>query len=61
MRSNDILNDTQKIKTYSNESADWFAISRDGTHMITFREENRFYKTQKSWAIRVAQLIRRGY
>ena len=45
----------------SNESADWYALSRDGYHMITFGDEDRFYKNEKSWAIRVSQLIRRGY
>ena len=61
MTTQEILTDTNKIKSYSNEAANWFATSRDGMHQIVLNDENRFYKTEKSWAIRVSQLIRRGY
>ena len=45
-----------------NEDANWYAVSRDGTHMIAFcdTDENRYYKTQESFAKRVSQLIRLG-
>jgi hypothetical protein len=53
-----------------NDVAGWFAISRDGIHMITFYEGkytfsknqdvHRFY-TERGFAIRVTQLNNRGY
>jgi len=49
----------------------WDAISRDGTHMITFHEGEfacskddtcyKFYKNEKSWAKRIVGLLKRGY
>ncbi len=61
MTSKEILNDQSKIKSYSNSVANWFAISRDGMHQIVLNENNHFYTTQKAWAKRVSQLIKRGY
>ena len=53
------------------EGNGWSAISRDGTHMITFEEgkficskneiEFKFYQYEESWAKRVIGLIKRGY
>ena len=63
----------KKRKRYfsaSNESAGWYAVSGDGINMITFIEGkftftmkgdvNKFY-TEKGFAKRISQLIKRGY
>lgn len=57
------------ILSVANEG--WYAISREGLHMITFykgkyefsRNDDviRFYKTTKSFCGRVSQLLNRGY
>jgi hypothetical protein len=54
-----------------NDSAKWYAISREGMHIITFyqggfnftekKDVNKYYKNQKSFAKRVSQLLNRGY
>lgn len=54
-----------------NDVAGWFAVSREGINMITFYEGkftftlkddvNRFYKSEKSFAKRITQLLNRGY
>jgi hypothetical protein len=54
----------------ANDTAGWYAISRDGINMITFYEGKytfsikkdviRFY-TEKGFAKRVTQLLNRGY
>lgn len=53
------------IISLSNENAQWSAISRANTHIITFyggeEIEYKFYKNEKSFAIRVSQLLKRGY
>ena len=51
------------IISLSNLVAGWYAISRDGVNMISFQnsDEPKFYKNEKSFAIRVSQLLRRGY
>ena len=45
----------------SNETAGWYAISRDGINMITFliKDESKFY-TERGFAIRITQLLNRG-
>ncbi len=53
------------VISFSNDCAGWYAISRGGIHMITFyngdEDDNRYYKNEKSFAKRIAQLLRRGY
>lgn len=67
MTTQEILNSRRENKflSFNNENAQWQAISRDNTHMITFYggEEivSKFYKNEKSFAQRVSQLMRRGY
>jgi hypothetical protein len=65
MTAQEILNTRNKkgIIALENESANWYAISRNDTHMITFynTDENKFYKNEISFAKRVCQLIKRGY
>ncbi len=65
MNTKEILNSRNEkgIIAFSNDAANWAAISRGGTHMITFynTDENRFYKNEESFAKRVSQLIRKGY
>jgi hypothetical protein len=48
--------------TAQNEAGKWFAISREGYHMVEFNdgEDVKFYINEKSWAKRVSQLIRTG-
>jgi hypothetical protein len=62
---NDILQDLKnnKILSYSNEVAGWYAIARDGIFAITFydKDQTKFYKNAKSWAKRVAQLQTKGF
>jgi hypothetical protein len=53
------------------EGKGWAAVSRDGTHMITFYEgeficskdddEYKFYKNERIWAKRIVGLLKRGY
>ena len=65
MTTEEILNTRNQkgIIVLENESANWYAISRDNTHMITFynTDEHKFYKNELSFAKRVSQLIKRGY
>lgn len=65
MNTKEILNSRNEkgIIAFSNDAANWAAISRGGTHMITFynTDENRFYKNEKSFAKRVCTLMKRGY
>ena len=66
--TNEINN--KSIFSTGNESAGWYAISRDGINMITYYEGkyqfskkedvNRFY-TKRGFAIRITQLLNRGY
>jgi len=62
MTTQEILNskNSKGIITMSNENADWYAISKDGMNMITLRGKNKFYKTQKSWATKISQMINKG-
>ena len=50
------------IISLGNECAQWAAISRGGIHMITFyggeEIENKFYKNEKSFAIKVSRLFK---
>ncbi len=62
---------TNGIFSSSNDSCGWYAVSRDGIHMITFYQGkwnftqnddvNKFYKTEQSFATRLTQLLNRGY
>tara|TARA_R110002050_G_scaffold33700_1_gene85430 strand:+ start:331 stop:528 length:198 start_codon:yes stop_codon:yes gene_type:complete len=65
MTTQEILNTRNQkgIIALENQAANWYAISRDNIHMITFynTDENKFYKNELSFAKRVAQLIKRGY
>ena len=67
MTTREILNERngKGIISLSNDNAQWSAISRDNIHMITFygdeEIENKFYKNEKSFAVRVSQLLKRGY
>jgi len=71
MTTKEVLNTRNEkgIISLSNENAQWSAISRDNTHMITFYAgeesgeeiEYKFYKNEKSFAVRVSQLLKRGY
>ena len=45
----------------SNENAGWYAISRDGIHMIEFRDGSIKFYTEKGFAKRITQLLKRGY
>jgi len=62
MTTSQIINDNREIKSYENEAAGWFALSRGHVHYIQFENEEdpRYYKNQKSWAVRLSQLIRTG-
>jgi len=44
----------------SNEISNWFAISRNGIHMIEINEVSKFY-SEKEFAKRLTQLINRGF
>jgi hypothetical protein len=48
---------------YSNESAGWYAIAKDGVYLIVNynTDKHTFYKNKKSWEKRVKQLQNRGY
>lgn len=50
------------IISFSNESANWYAISRDNVHVIEFYEndERKFYKNELSWAKRIVSLMNKG-
>lgn len=50
------------ILSFANESANWYAISRDGRHLIQFynTDETKFYKSQESWAKRLVVLMNKG-
>jgi hypothetical protein len=45
----------------SNETAGWYAISRDGINMITFEDGASKRYTEKGFAKRITQLLNRGY
>lgn len=59
-----ILNERNKkgIISFANYRANWYAISRDGYHVIQFydTDKTKFYKTEKSWAKRIVTLMNRG-
>jgi len=67
MTPQEVLNTRNEkgVISLSNEASQWSAISRGNTHMITFyggeEIEYKFYKNEKSFSIRVSQLLRRGY
>ena len=73
MTTQDINSERNKNGVFSiaNDVAGWYAISKDGINMITFYEGkfnfttkgdvNRFYKSEKSFAKRITQLLNRGY
>jgi hypothetical protein len=58
------------IYSAGNDTAGWFALSRDGINVITYyegkytfsknKEVSRFY-TKKGFAKRITQLANRGY
>jgi len=50
------------IISFANERANWYAISRDNSHIIQFydTDETKFYKTKKSWAKRIVSLMNKG-
>ena len=45
----------------SNEVAGWYAISRDGINMVTFANGESKRYTEKGFAKRITQLLKRGY
>lgn len=49
------------IFSASNESAGWYAISRNGISMITFANGESKRYTEKGFAKRITQLLNRGY
>ena len=61
----DIKADLIKGENFENDAADWFTINRHkktgGELIICFRGDVRWYKNIRSYARRVAQLIKRGY
>jgi len=68
----EIISDPEQGRiSWSNESAGWSAVARDNVFMITFDkgkftftrkdDVNRFYKNKLSFAIRLSQLIKRGF
>ena len=73
MTVQEISNERNQNGVFSigNDAAGWYALSRDGINMITFYHGkfkfatkdhvNRFYKSEKSFAKRVTQLLNRGY
>jgi hypothetical protein len=64
MTTQEILNQRNEkgILSFNNEVDNWYAISRDNTHIINFNNKwVRIYKNEKSFAIRVSQLMNRGY
>lgn len=54
--------DKKGIISFGNVRANWYAISRDNTHVIQFydTDETKFYKTEKSWAKRIVSLMNKG-
>jgi len=48
------------IFTASNESAQWYAISRDGIHMIQFRDGKIKFYSEQGFAKRLTKLINTG-
>ena len=60
----------KNVFSAANDTAGWYAISRDGINMITYYEGKytfsikkdvvRFY-TERGFAKRVTQLLNRGY
>jgi hypothetical protein len=53
--------DERGVFTTGNDVSGWFAISRDGIHMIWyFKREKRIFYTEKGFAKRITQLIVRG-
>jgi len=72
MTTQEINKERNKKGVFSigNDTAGWFAISRDGIHMITFYEGHftstlggdvdKFY-TEKGFARRITQLLNRGF
>jgi hypothetical protein len=64
MKAIDILKTRNEkgIISFSNEVSNWYAISRDGYHVIEFydTDKTKFYKTEKSWAKRIVTLMNRG-
>jgi hypothetical protein len=65
MKTKDILiarTENGNKLTAQNEVGKWFALSREGYHIIEFNDGNdvRFYANENSWAKKVSQLIRTG-
>jgi len=50
------------VLSFANESANWYAISRDGYHVIQFynTDETKFYKNELSFAKRLVTLMNKG-
>ena len=64
MTTLEILNQRNEkgILSFTNESAGWYGISRDNTHIIYFADDSiKMYKNEKSFAIKIAKLINTGY
>ena len=49
------------IFSASNETAGWYAISRNGINMITFPNGESKRYTEKGFSKRIAQLLNRGF
>jgi hypothetical protein len=49
------------IYSASNESAGWYAISRDSIHMIEFANGQIKFYTELGFARRITQLLNRGW
>ena len=72
MTTLEINNERNERGIYStgNDVAGWFAISRDGINLITFYEGKYTFTvkddvirryTERGFAIRITQLLNRGY
>ena len=64
MKTIDILKTKNEkgVISFSNEVANWYAISRDNIHAIQFYEtdEMKFYKNELAWAKRLVTLMNKG-
>lgn len=64
MKTIDILKTRNEkgIISFSNEVANWYAISRDNVHAIQFykTDEMKFYKNELAWAKRLVTLMNKG-
>jgi|DEB0MinimDraft_10_1074344.scaffolds.fasta_scaffold462575_1 hypothetical protein len=49
------------IFSAANECAGWYAVSREGIHMISYADATTRFYTEKGFARRITQLLNRGY